>query len=190
MLTTAIRRPLITAAVSLTAACTLHAAPAHSAQDAERCPAANEVPDSQVDLRKAANAVVCLVNAERANRGLRTLERDGDLAQAAHGHSRDMARNHFFDHVGRDGDTVGDRVRKAGYGKPDDGWRVGENLGWGTGGRAAPSAVVAAWMASPGHRQNMLGSFRELGVGVAQGAPTSQTGLPGATYTLNLGVIR
>ncbi len=47
------------------------------------------------------------------------------------------------------------------------------------------------WLDSPPHRKNMLkGSFRELGVGVAQGAPNKDGSLPGATYTLNLGVIR
>jgi uncharacterized protein YkwD len=51
---------------------------------------------------------------------------------------------------------------------------------------------VDAWLASPGHRKNMLeGTYRELGVGVAEGAPKrTSSGLPGATYTLNLGVIR
>ena len=36
----------------------------------------------------------------------------------------------------------------------------------------------------------LTGAYRELGVGVAHGAPTASTDLPGATYTLNLGVIR
>ena len=48
-----------------------------------------------------------------------------------------------------------------------------------------------AWLNSAGHKKNMLtGAFRELGVGVASGAPKGSTDLPGATYTLNLGVIR
>ena len=47
------------------------------------------------------------------------------------------------------------------------------------------------WLASAGHKRNMLEeSFRELGVGVAAGAPQGDSGLPGATYTLDLGVIR
>jgi uncharacterized protein YkwD len=191
MLTTAIRRPLTTAAVAVTAALTLHAAPAHSAQGAERCPGAHEVPASSQALKQAASAIRCLVNAERTSRGLKALKIDGDLAKAARAHSRDMIRNRFFDHTAPDGDTVGDRIRKAGYGSKRSSWYVGENLGWGTGAKGTPNAIVDAWLASPGHRQNMLKSrFRELGVGVVQGAPTTQTNLPGATYTLNLGVIR
>jgi uncharacterized protein YkwD len=58
--------------------------------------------------------------------------------------------------------------------------------------RATPASLVDEWLASPGHRDNMLQrSFRELGVGVAGGAPQpTDGGLPGATYTLNMGVIR
>ena len=190
-LTTAITRWLLTTAVSLTAAFTLHTAPAGAAEGAAQCPGALDVPTSQAQLDQAADAVTCLVNAERTSRGLKALKRDGDLAQAARGHSRDMARNKYFDHTSPDGDSVGDRIRKAGYGKPGDGWKVGENLGWGTGERATPNALVDAWLNSPPHKKNMLtGSYRELGVGVAGGAPKGSTDLPGATYTLNLGVIR
>ena len=142
-------------------------------------------------LDAADDAVICLVNVERTSRGLKALKRDGDLAQAARGHSRDMARNKYFDHTSPNGDSVGDRIREAGYGKPGDGWKVGENLGWGTGERATPNSLVDEWLNSPPHKKNMLtGSYRELGVGVAGGAPKGSTDLPGATYTLNLGVIR
>ena len=169
----------------------LHTASAGAAEGAGQCPGALDVPTSQAQLDQAADAVTCLVNAERTSRGLKALKRDGDLAQAARGHSRDMASNQYFDHTSPDGDSVGDRIRKAGYGKPGDGWKVGENLGWGTGERATPNALVDAWLDSPAHKQNMLtGSYRELGVGVAGGAPKGSTDLPGATYTLNLGVIR
>jgi uncharacterized protein YkwD len=90
------------------------------------------------------------------------------------------------------GEDLGDRLRDAGYGRPGDGWRAGENLGWGTGDRATPNSLVDQWLGSPGHKENMLErSFRELGVGVAGDAPQPTDGqLPGATYTLDMGVIR
>lgn len=191
MLTTAITRPLMTAAASLTAACALLTADAEAAVGADRCPGALEVPDTAAKVEQAADAVVCLVNAERESRGLKALKRDSDLAKAARGHSRDMIKRNYFDHTSPGGRTVGDRVRDAGYGKPGDGWRVGENLGWGTGQRAAPNALVDEWLNSAAHKKNMLnGAFRELGVGVVGGAPNKGDELPGATYTLNLGVIR
>ena len=86
---------------------------------------------------------------------------------------------------------MGDRVREAGYGRPGDGWLVGENLGWGTGDKATPAWIVDAWLASPGHRKIMLrNDYREFGIGIAQGSPKGSDALPGATYTLDLGVLK
>ena len=97
----------------------------------------------------------------------------------------------YFSHTSRNGDTLGDRLRRAGYGRPGDGWRAGEDIGWGTGARATPNALVDAWLDSPGHRRILLSaSYREIGVGVAGGAPQqAATGLPGATYAMDLGTI-
>ena len=190
MSTTALARALISAAASSFFLFGLLAPTAGAAQ-VERCPGSLDVPTSQDGLTNAAQATVCLVNAERTSRGLRPLRRDGDLTQAARKHSADMARRNYFSHVTPGGEDLGDRIRDAGYGNPGDGWSAGENLGWGTGNRATPAALVDAWLASSGHKRNMLKeSFRELGVGVAAGAPQGNGGLPGATYTLDLGVIR
>jgi uncharacterized protein YkwD len=188
--TARLARPLISAAVSSFCLFGL-LAPSAGAAQVERCPGSLDVPTSQEGLNNAAQAIGCLVNAERTSRGLKPLRRDGDLAQAARRHSADMARRNYFSHVTPGGEDLGDRLREAGYGDPGDGWRAGENLGWGTGNRATPASLVDEWLASDGHRRNMLKeSFRELGVGVAAGAPQGDNGLPGATYTLALGVIR
>jgi uncharacterized protein YkwD len=192
MFTTArVARPLISAAVSSFLLFGLLASSAGAAQS-DRCPGSLDVPASEEGLSTAANAIVCLVNAERTSRGLRALRRDGDLAEAARKHSADMARRNYFSHVTPGGQDLGDRIREAGYGDRGDAWRAGENLGWGTGNRATPASLVDEWLASAAHKRNMLqSSFREIGVGVADGAPQATNGgLPGATYTLNLGVIR
>lgn len=81
------------------------------------------------------------------------------LETAALGHSRDMADNNYFSHTGSEGDSVGDRVTQAGYG-----WSyVGENIAAGT--PLGPvSAVVQAWVDSPGHCANLMRStYTELG---------------------------
>ena len=50
---------------------------------------------------------------------------------------------------------------------------------------AAPAEIVKAWMNSPGHRAIILpAAFREVGVGIAGGAPQ---GGNGATYVLDVG---
>ena len=185
-----LRRPAVAALAALVA-CLLAAGPAE-ATEAGRCPGALDVPSSPQELSAAADAVTCLVNAERTSRGLKPLQRDGDLAQAARRHAADMVRRAYFAHVTPSGSDLGDRVDYAGYGDPGDGWRIGENLGWGTGPRGTPAWLVDAWLASPHHRRILLEpAFRELGAGAAQGAPKATDGsLPGATYTLELGVIR
>ena len=151
-----------------------------------------DIPASTEAMGTAALAVVCQVNAERSSRGLSPLRRDGDLAQAARGHASDMSRRNYFAHVSPEGATLSDRLRKAGYGRPGDGWRAGEDLGWGTGDRATPNSLVDAWLASPAHKRIMLSeSYREIGVGVAGGAPNEgSSGLPGATYAMDVGTIR
>ena len=51
---------------------------------------------------------------------------------------------------------------------------------------------MAAWMASPGHRANILrGAFREIGIGIAPGAPMAGlAGDPAVTYTNEFGTRR
>ena len=177
-------RTLLRAAATLTTFGAF-AAPA----GAEACPGATTIPTSEAELAEAAAATSCLVNAERTQRGLPALRRDRDLADAARGHSADMVRRDYFAHTSPTGETFKDRVRAAGYGEPGAGWRAGENLGWGTGPRAAPEELVKAWLESPGHRRILLSSqYRELGIGVAGGAPKKDGSLPGATYTMNVGV--
>ena len=55
-----------------------------------------------------------------------------------------------------------------------------------TGTLATPAQTVRGWMNSPPHRRNMLDrGFREIGIGVALGAPGSND--PGATYATEFG---
>jgi len=126
-------------------------------------------------------AVRCEINAIRVQSGLRPMGTTRPLRVAAVRHSRDMVRRHYFAHVSPSGQTVSDRARRAGYG----GERLGENIGWGSGSLATPSAIVHAWMNSPPHRRIILTpDFRDAGVGIAHGAPS---GGDGATYTLDVG---
>jgi len=104
--------------------------------------------------------VVDLVNAERAQADLGPLEMDVRLMEAAQLHSDDMADNNFVSHAGTGGTGPDDRIEAAGY-VGWNGW--GENI---AAGYTTPAAVVAGWMASPGHRANILrASFDHLGVG-------------------------
>jgi len=106
------------------------------------------------------------VNDVRLSRGLHRLNRSSALTRTAVGHSLAMATQGFFTHESFDGTPFWRRVEQS-YGPRTHGWTVGENLAMFGG--TAPSAddIVAAWMASPRHRANLLRPiFREAGIGV------------------------
>jgi uncharacterized protein YkwD len=106
--------------------------------------------------------VLVLVNQQRSTAGCHALREDTRLDSAAFGHSKDMADNHYFSHVGRYGSTFVDREAAAGYPRNSAG---GENIAEGY---PTATAVMNAWMHSPGHRANILDcSFKAIGLGVA-----------------------
>ena len=149
------------------------------------CPGARPGDASAAEVRRA---TLCLLNHERAQHGLRPLRHDGRLALAARRHAQDMVRRRYFAHDSLSGANFVDRIQRTGY-TTGRRWRVGENLAWGAGAHAAPAAIVQSWMNSPGHRANVLGPFREIGVGLARGAPVD--GFPdGATYATSFGARR
>jgi len=155
------------------------------------CPDAGLVP-SESDVERIRAATLCLVNRERAAHGERPLQTNARLRQAAQSHTESMADDDYFEHIGPGGDTPLTRLRAVGYIYSSQiGYEVGENLAWGTLWEAAPAAIVAAWMASPAHRANILDArYRDTAVGVSPHAPSSLAhGQPGAIYTQDFGVI-
>jgi len=112
-------------------------------------------PDSQ--------QVVALVNVERSRAGCGPVSANAALRRAAQGHSDDMASRDYFSHTSPDGVTFAERIRAAGY----DGGAIAENI---AAGQTSAKEVMGAWMASPGHRANILDcAYRDLGVGYATG---------------------
>ncbi|CAM3812802.1 CAP domain-containing protein [Smaragdicoccus niigatensis] len=109
--------------------------------------------------------VVTLTNNERAKAGCGSLTTSSNLNVVAQGHASDMAINNYFSHNSQNGDTPFDRMRAAGA--AGSGY-MGENIAWG---QTSPEQVVAAWMASAGHRKNILNcNFKGIGIGYAVGA--------------------
>jgi uncharacterized protein YkwD len=137
------------------------------------------------NLRSVMSSTVCLLNAERASKGLRPLRSNGRLKRASRLMANLMVRRQFFAHDTPDGRSLADRVRPTGYMKGS--WSIGENLAWGSGALATPRSIVNGWMNSPGHRANILqGKFKHIGIAVKIGAP--QRGLSGgATYVTVFG---
>lgn len=110
--------------------------------------------------------VIRLVNEHRVAIGLNALIDAGNIRDVSRAHSRHMIVHAFFAHTNPEGDTPGDRLRKGGIN-----WSVaGENI---AAGYATPQAAYDAWMASPGHKENIeRDSWSHTGVGY-QEDPTS-----------------
>ncbi len=153
------------------------------------CARAASIADSST-RRAAADSVLCLVNRERAKRGLRRLRASRQLTRSAQSHSRDMVRRRYFSHVSPGGMSANQRVRRSGYMRKRRGCRIGETIAWGTGSFATPAALVRTFMRSSGHRRILLDRrYRDIGIGLSLGAPEADAADygDGATLTLNFG---
>jgi uncharacterized protein YkwD len=117
-------------------------------------------PPQQPGNKTPEQAVLELVNDQRAAKGCKALVIDDRITTAAQGHSTDMANKGYFDHVSRpEGTTFAQRMKNAGYPKPG-----GENIAMGY---PTPAAVMDGWMKSQGHRENILNcEFTAMGVGL------------------------
>jgi uncharacterized protein YkwD len=153
------------------------------------CIGADVVPTAH-DARSFERSTLCLLNSQRTSAGLRALSTSPVLSRAAAGYSAQMVRESFFAHRAPAGPDLAARLARAGYlSHAAAQWLVGENLAWATGTAATPRQLIAAWMDSPEHRRNILDrAFREVGIGVALGTPTS--GPDGVTVTTDFGVRR
>ena len=100
-------------------------------------------------LSKAERCFLRKINDFRRSKGKRRLDLDKQLAYVARRHARGMARNNGIYHDGNLGSTV-TRWR-----------RLGQNVGTGGGCRE----LFRAFRNSSGHRANILGTWKHVGVG-------------------------
>jgi uncharacterized protein YkwD len=109
------------------------------------------------------------LNAERKARGLAPLRLNDALDKAAQRHACDNAKRRTTSHVSGDGSKLQHRLKRVGY----DYQAAAENTGRGF---ASGKRAVQWWMASPGHKKNMLmPDVREVGIGIAMSdAPDSR----------------
>jgi uncharacterized protein YkwD len=106
--------------------------------------------------------VLALVNVERTKGGLAPLVYDGRLDLASERHNQQQALTGRMAHDGIGDGTPGERIRATGV---TTNW--GENVATG---QLSAEQVVREWMASPGHRRNIMDpTFRRLGVSYTVG---------------------
>ena len=108
--------------------------------------------------------VLANLNAQRKANGLSQFTLNTKLDKAAQGHACDNAARRSYSHDSSNGDTLKERLRKAGYRYRAAAENTGR--GFGTGARA-----VEWWMNSEKHRGNILyPRVREVGIGIALSA--------------------
>lgn len=107
--------------------------------------------------------IIQLTNAERQRAGLSPLTVNAKLASAAAQKGNHMLQEDYFAHVSPSGVTPWFWMSKVGYS-----YQVaGENLAIDF---IEAEDVVAAWLASPSHRDNLLNpQYTETGIGVVTG---------------------
>jgi uncharacterized protein YkwD len=108
--------------------------------------------------------ILRLVNVERARVGVSPVTHCQTLEDQATQYCCEMIYYDFFAHENPvTGTDLAERAEEFGY----DYLAIGENL---AAGQSSPAQAMANWMASDGHRENILNpQFTELGVGVRTG---------------------
>ena len=158
-----------------------------SPASASSCPGAN-LQVSGLSQSAMESSIACLINEQRAGHGVRPVQPNAALRQAALGHSTEMISQRYFEHTSPAGVTFVDRIEAAGYTRGARSWEVGENLGWGSGSLSTPGSLVTSWMNSPPHRENLLRArFREIGIAAVVGTPESSRDARGVTVSSEYG---
>ena len=101
------------------------------------------------------------INALRASVGVAPVVPCAPITASAQGYADAMARTGLFAHTGPDGSQPWDRMRAQGYR-----WsKASENIAKG---QPDVATVMAAWIASPGHHENLVDpGVRHVGLGLA-----------------------
>ena len=113
------------------------------------------------DINK--DKIIELTNQERSSRSLGTLKESSLLDQGATLKGQDMFAKDYWAHFAPDGTSPWYFFKQVGYNYT---W-AGENLARDF---STSAGVIAGWLASQGHRDNMLNAnFTEIGISVQNG---------------------
>jgi uncharacterized protein YkwD len=161
----------ISLAVVLAAFACAAVAPLASAMDLERLIAptttcANET-DAGATVAAQEQAMRCMTDFARERMGMGGLEDAGDLNQSASDKADDILRCDDFSHYAC-GREFTYWMQRVGY-IPARCWRAGENLAWGSGEDGTVRSIFSAWIHSPDHRENILGPYDQIGIGLEVG---------------------
>jgi uncharacterized protein YkwD len=128
------------------------------------CPGQSDLEATAVAQEKTMR---CMTNYARKASGLEPLAYSVTLGKAANRKVADIIRCDEFTHEAC-GRPFTFWMRQSGYLKGSC-WEAGENIAFGSGSLGTVRKVFVAWMNSPGHRENILGEYEDIGIGVRIG---------------------
>jgi uncharacterized protein YkwD len=157
-------------------------APVFSAAEVAPVEACPNQTNTGLSAEEQAATMLCMTNYARGVNGLGPLRLNRQLGRAATQKSSDILGCDEFSHYacGRDFDFW---VQKYGYLKGC--WKVGENIAWGTGSYSTVRSIVTDWLESTEHHENILGPYKEIGIGLRVGELESYEGA--AVWTQDFG---
>lgn len=117
-------------------------------------------PKSDTLAQSFAKQSFYLTNAIRVRENLAPFKNSNELDALALYHAQDMAKNEYFNHKSQNGDTVLDRAQRHNIKFK----AIGENLAMGAQNTIYMHELL---MNSSGHRENILGDFSYMGVGIS-----------------------
>ncbi len=106
--------------------------------------------------------ILVLINGSRAEIGLNSLVINGQLMQSAKLKGQDMVKYDYWSHISPSGVTPWHWIDMAGYSY----LIAGENLARGFHGNW--TVEHDGWMASPSHKENILGDYNQFGYYVTE----------------------
>lgn len=119
---------------------------------------------NSVDSTLTVSNIIALTNQNRIAEGLAPLTKNPKLDLSAEKKVDDMIALQYFEHVSPSGVSVSQLGDSVGY----EYIIIGENLAMGN--FRNDKALLDAWMASPGHRENILkNNYTEIGVSAKKG---------------------
>ncbi len=144
----------------------LGGAPVFSAAEVAPFEACPNQTNPGVSAEEQASVMFCMTNYARGVNGLGQLRLNRQLGRAAAQKSVDILGCDEFSHYacGRDFDFWD---QKFGYLKGC--WKVAENIAWGTGSYSTVRSIFTSWLESTEHHENILGPYKEIGIGLRVG---------------------
>lgn len=105
-----------------------------------------------------------LINAHRVSKGLNPLEKINHMSYKSEEHDNYMIANNVVNH--NDFAARSENIMKTLGAKS-----VSENIAYNYN---TPQAVLNAWLASPGHKENIEGNFTHFGIAIKENPATGK----------------